>query len=1272
MYTFSITFPLTTVVADAPLVLIIFPFFNSQASLVAFIAHAWLNSYTEEPHSNASPYSSNGGGGSRLKSKGATLPTGESINTTTADAWTFTALSPEQMERYRNDSAEMFHFSFQNYMQHAFPRDDLRPISCRGSNSQGGIALSLLDSLDALLIFDNVPAFQSAVQWVTDQRPELFNVDARVHVFEVTIRALGGLLSSHSLLSLDPELAPAYDGHSLLDAAVDLANKLMPAFDTPTGLPTSWVNLRRGQVAGDTRVTCTACAGTLLLEFGVLSRLTGNKTYADKSRHAVEYLWSKRSARGLVGNTINVDSGRWSRRDASIGAGVDSFYEYLLKSYLAFGDIVYLDMFAESYAAAQAHLALSSSINGVEWLATVHMATGRLMNHYISSLAAFWPGMQALTGQIHDGLALLSNWTSAWDRFGWLPESFSLNLQHSHPTMTNYPLRPELIESAYLLHATTGKDDLLHSAVRVLERLRDHTRVKCGHASVGDIGTSRLEDTMESFFLSETSKYLYLTFANATTLIDHYVLSTEGHLFPPFGVAASEEIEEKIGMGDAAEGNQEGAKAKQQRQEEDKEGGSWFVRLMRGAKRPSPLKKENTPCSEVCDNLGDYSIAPGEEGHKVRDRSWDSSIFAVNTSTGGEISAAALRAALPRIPASAATPSILRQRRCTACKTVTSAVTKAKKRADDLWRIDADSQYRAGRTHVAPPQWARSRVATNSSPQKLVLCVLGEAGPGKLYCSLAKEILSSDLTSQAVQSVVQNAVFFQVSGHLGGVTAEVLAPALSEVQILHVATDVSGNGNSKRAHSTNRENNNNDKDNASHGDSVFIVDNAVPAMLAEFGPDFLPGCNSTNPELVATSRSQWEASVAEQKSFALVDNEELTEEGETEEDVLRRIAAVENAGGSDDASCGDGGNDGSFSGVKGEVDYDDDDDDDDPYVDPDELEAAELEKERRLQEKSRAASDANPESCSQNLQNDEDEDEEGPSPLSAEMQGSSVEDLEILHAAEAEAAAVAIAASLPSDASGGDQAVCQSLGRLIPTSPYDACSPIENIDALRGNIALIERGNCSFQSKVLAAETAGAVGVVIVNADGEGIDGRSLMSMGLDNGDSIPPLPIPRIPSVMVRAGDGLTLIAAADQGRWARLWDPPYERKLETGVMLVELAKAEEKEQKKMQAVAAQAAKAAAVKLKDRQEQREAAAAAGGGVESNMPENAAAAAALEAASTMSNLQLDIIVPPNSHPWVMHALYQQKQDMMLAFQTAARMLAPTSSVGVGGGSQESR
>ncbi|EFN53006.1 hypothetical protein CHLNCDRAFT_7049, partial [Chlorella variabilis] len=407
----------------------------------------------------------------------------------------------------REESLGMFRFGYGEYMRLAFPKDDLRPISCRGKDSQGGIALTLIDSLDTLIVMGEQQRLQDAVRWLAAN--VTFDVDARVHVFELTIRAVGGLLSAHMLIEQDPTLVPGYDG-SLLRLAVDLTDRFMPAFETPTGVPLSWVNLRHGQIPGDVRSTCTACAGTLLLEFGVLSRLTGNATYEAKARHAVETIFAMRSPRGLVGNTLDCDSGAWVRTDAGVGAGVDSFYEYLLKAYLAFGDASYLDMFKEVYAAAMTNLQLDPQ------LVDVDMQAGQVLHPYVWSLGAFWPGLQALAGKPPRGTALHANWTSAWSKFGWLPEMFDVGMENRHPTETGYPLRPELMESTFLLHAASGDERLLGIGAALHQQLRDRNRVACGYASVGDVSTGQLEDTMESFFLSETVKYLYLLFSNAS------------------------------------------------------------------------------------------------------------------------------------------------------------------------------------------------------------------------------------------------------------------------------------------------------------------------------------------------------------------------------------------------------------------------------------------------------------------------------------------------------------------------------------------------------------------------------------------------------------------------------------------------------------------------------------------------------------------------------------------------------------------------------------
>ena len=172
------------------------------------------------------------------------------------------------------------------------------------------MSLTLVDSLDALLVFGNTTEFVWAADWLS--RHLSFDLDVRVNVFEVTIRGLGGLLSAHALLTrsaaLGAPLHAAYAG-GLLAAALDLGRRLMPAFATPTGLPAAWVNLRSGVIPGDTRDTCTAGAGTLLLEFAALSAFSGDPTYEAAAARALRALHARRSGRDLPGSTLNVDTG---------------------------------------------------------------------------------------------------------------------------------------------------------------------------------------------------------------------------------------------------------------------------------------------------------------------------------------------------------------------------------------------------------------------------------------------------------------------------------------------------------------------------------------------------------------------------------------------------------------------------------------------------------------------------------------------------------------------------------------------------------------------------------------------------------------------------------------------------------------------------------------------------------------------------------------------------------------------------------------------------
>lgn len=207
-------------------------------------------------------------------------------------------------------------------------------------------------------------------------------------------RAVGGLLSAHIATTQQPSLVPGYSGVFLAQARA-LADRLLPAFDTPTAIPLSWISLSRGQLPGTVRSTCLACATTLTLEFRLLSHLTGDARYGAAVDAAVAAVYARRHPRtGLLGNTLSTDTGQWERGDAGIGPGADSFYEYLLKTYLVFGDERYLGMFAEQYTRVQRFMAVPGRWRGAAWVLDVSMGGLGALKQWVSSLSAFWPGVQ--------------------------------------------------------------------------------------------------------------------------------------------------------------------------------------------------------------------------------------------------------------------------------------------------------------------------------------------------------------------------------------------------------------------------------------------------------------------------------------------------------------------------------------------------------------------------------------------------------------------------------------------------------------------------------------------------------------------------------------------------------------------------------------------------------------------------------------------------------------------------------------------------------------
>lgn len=439
-------------------------------------------------------------------------------------------MQKQLLERVRN----MFYHGYDSYMKYAFPSGDLLPLSCKGGHFDliKIPLVTLIDSLDMLVVMGNHSEFRRAVSLLQYQLPN-FNLDVNVSVFETNIRILGGLVSAH-LMAIDPKLGiysagtEEYDDF-LLYLATDLGDRLLPAFKTQTGIPYGTVNLRHGVPKGETPIASTAGAGSLVIEFEALSRLTGDPKYGDAAIRAVEQLHARRSDIGLLGKHIHIGTGKWQETLSGIGSNSDSYYEYLLKAYFMFGDEKFYEMFMFTYIAVWKH-SLSSGKN--TWFADVDMFTGKLRKNRVESLHAFWAGMDVSMGYLVESSSFLNALYSIWNDFHFLPEEFDPTNWKTGKANANalYPLRPELIESTYLHYRASGDRSWLQAGMTFLESIEKFSRTECGYASIKNINDKELEDSMPSFFLSETCKYLYLLFDEDNFIHSRdYIFSTEAH-----------------------------------------------------------------------------------------------------------------------------------------------------------------------------------------------------------------------------------------------------------------------------------------------------------------------------------------------------------------------------------------------------------------------------------------------------------------------------------------------------------------------------------------------------------------------------------------------------------------------------------------------------------------------------------------------------------------------------------------------------------------------
>ena len=440
----------------------------------------------------------------------------------------------------------------------------------------------------------------STLESAVGKRGRGFDLDSKVQVFETVIRGVGGLLSAHlfaigelpivgyhpkeqkgtmlsktgKVLSIPWSGTFNYDGQ-LLRLANDLGRRLLPAFLTSTGLPYPRVNLRHGvpfylnsplnqdaehgqcsssqYPPGELTETCSAGAGSLVLEFTVLSRLTGDPSYEQVAKRSFWSVWERKSSIGLVGSGIDAESGQWMSPYTGIGAGIDSFYEYAAKASILISGLymptglgsvdkalvtedqqtadAFRDAWEESHASIKRHLYRGSTYTHAHYIQG-DLYTGAARAFWVDSLSAFYPGLLCITGELEEAIeAHLLN-TALWTRYSALPERWSSHTGAIEGGLTWWGGRPEFIESTYYIYQATQDPWYLHVGEMVLRDIKRRCWTKCGWSGIQDVRSGDKNDRMESFFLGETTKYLFLLFdpENSLNKLDApFVFSTEGH-----------------------------------------------------------------------------------------------------------------------------------------------------------------------------------------------------------------------------------------------------------------------------------------------------------------------------------------------------------------------------------------------------------------------------------------------------------------------------------------------------------------------------------------------------------------------------------------------------------------------------------------------------------------------------------------------------------------------------------------------------------------------
>lgn len=407
------------------------------------------------------------------------------------------------------------------YREFAWGYDLLMPLTKQGYNwYEESLDISPFDAYSTLALMGfeeeskEIEAYAIAKDW---------NQDIYVQVFEVNIRILGGLLAMYEQ-SKNP---------LILEKAKDFGDRILPAFDSPTGIPYHSVNLRTGATAGNRgegkgNIVNTAQAATYIFEFGILSYYTENPKYYQAAKKASKAIFQRNSKIGLPGDYINVESGEWTNDWSYLQAGMDSYFEYLCKTAILFDDPEILEMWRHSLGKINEYY--SDDFNGKLFYACVNMNTGEKVKRSMSLYDAFFPAIQALHGDLENAKRNMETWDWLWKKYGLLPTRYLYEADSIE--YANSELNPEIIESAYYLQQITGEQKYTDMVSNYWSDMKTCCRNDVAYNAVSDVRTMEAKDYLATYFFAETMKYFYLSTLDKSKFnFDDYIFSTEAHPF---------------------------------------------------------------------------------------------------------------------------------------------------------------------------------------------------------------------------------------------------------------------------------------------------------------------------------------------------------------------------------------------------------------------------------------------------------------------------------------------------------------------------------------------------------------------------------------------------------------------------------------------------------------------------------------------------------------------------------------------------------------------